>query len=103
MNTLRDKFPWGIWRLGETMPDKPKEWGDCRFLKREVIEQPSPTMHFFLFFVFFITFLYFFLCDFPEERFSNQFWSSVAFAYFILEVHFFYENGKQVSTVFFNY
>ena len=25
MNTLGKKFPWGIWRLGETMPDKPKE------------------------------------------------------------------------------
>ena len=100
MNTLEEKFPWGIWRLGETMPDKPKEWDDCKFLKREVYEQPSPTMYFAFFL---IMFLYFFLCDFPEERFSNQFWSSAAFAYFIWEVHFFYENGKQVSTVFLNY
>lgn len=46
MNTLGEKFPWVIWRLGETMPDKPKEWGDCKFLKREVIEQPPPTMYF---------------------------------------------------------
>ena len=46
MNTLGEKFPWGIWRLGEAMPDKPKEWDDCKFLKREVYEQPSPTMYF---------------------------------------------------------
>ena len=31
MNTLGEKFSWGIWRLRETMADKPKERGDRRF------------------------------------------------------------------------
>ena len=106
---LLDILSGGKWILWErSFLVKSVGWGkQCRInRKSEVIvdfrkdrrdDQPLPTMYFAIQ----IAFLYLFLCNFPEERFSNQFWSSVAFAYFILKVQFFYENGKQAYYRFF--